>query len=308
MAVGLDVMGIEALLREHRYSPIVGDVLTIGRQSIRYTPEQLLATMQDFGVLAGAVDLANIELEARTRRARAIGDRMISDRAFFGLLGAKAVRAIDFSDEESAEIIHDLTQPLPDELHEIADFVVDGSSLDNMFNPAQALRNYASLLRPGGRVLTVNAFSCWNTPYAIMPPLWYLDYFVMNKFDDCKAYVVIVDEEWRMNVYWLDVHFLQRRRRDMGRFIAFDETGRRFNPPQRMMTVILAEKGRDSTVDRYPIQQEYRSDEDWEVFASNLALIEKSPRPHLLRSNCEAFFADTPGGHLRVGGDYQAIP
>ena len=39
------------------------------------------------------------------------------------------------------------------------DFVVDGSTLDNTFNPAQTLRNFAELLRPGGRLLTINAFS-----------------------------------------------------------------------------------------------------------------------------------------------------
>jgi hypothetical protein len=31
---------------------------------------------------------------------------------------------------------------------------VDGSTLDNTFNPALTLKNYCDMLRPGGRLLT----------------------------------------------------------------------------------------------------------------------------------------------------------
>jgi hypothetical protein len=44
---------------------------------------------------------------------------------------------------EGAEIIHDLNRPVPDKLKESADFIVDGSTLDNVFDPAMVLRNFA---------------------------------------------------------------------------------------------------------------------------------------------------------------------
>jgi 2-polyprenyl-3-methyl-5-hydroxy-6-metoxy-1,4-benzoquinol methylase len=70
------------------------------------------------------------------------------------------VKAVDVSPYEGAEVIHDLNQPLPDRLRGTADFIVDGSVLDNVFDPATGLRNLTEMLRPGGRLLMSNA---WNT-------------------------------------------------------------------------------------------------------------------------------------------------
>jgi hypothetical protein len=261
-------------------------------------------------VAASPTAPASLELDTQTlnRRDTGMGTRMISDRAFFQLLGCRTIRALDITDYEGAEVIHDLAKPLPPDLHGIADFVVDGSTLDNTFDPARTLRNCAALLRAGGRLLTINAFSCWDTPYVIMPPMWFLDYFVTNRFVDCKAYVLIFDHDHaRAAVYWLDVAFLQLRRREMGRFIAFDAEGRALNPPYHMLTVVFAEKGPDSVDDLSPVQQDYRSDADWEVYLRNLEPIVASPRAHLIRSTGEPFFGHVPGGHRLIGDDYQAM-
>src|SRR6185312_10673187 len=99
-----------------------------------------------------------------------------------------------------AEVIHDLTKPLPDHLKGIADFVIDGSTLDNTFNPALTIKNYADLLKPGGRLLTTNNCSNDHNPYVIIPPLWYLDYFLANGFADCKVYIGVC-EPTRVNLF-----------------------------------------------------------------------------------------------------------
>jgi hypothetical protein len=56
------------------------------------------------------------------------------------------------------------------------------------------LQNYSRLLRPGGRMLTLNVFSSYSTPYVIMLPLCYIDYFVMNRFVDCSVYIIVYRE------------------------------------------------------------------------------------------------------------------
>ena len=186
---------IEAVVREHLHKPITGDVLLIGRQTVYLSPDELVRTIREHGVSL-QVDPGSIEVDQTTLdRRRGYGERLVNDAAFFKLLGARSVKALDHSPYEGADVIHDLRNPIPDHLQGITDFIADGSTLDNVFTPSVVLQNYAKLLRPSGRLLMENAFSAHNTAYVMMPPLWYLDYFVMNKFVDCKVYIVLFLED-----------------------------------------------------------------------------------------------------------------
>jgi hypothetical protein len=211
------------------------------------------------------------------------------------VFGAKSVRALDHSAYEGAEVIHDLCYPVPASLYGIADFIVDGSTLDNVFAPSVVLTNYAALLRPGGRLVAVNAFSPHDTAYAIMPPLWYLDYFVMNGFADCRVYVLVFDQD-RDNVFYVDLQQLRSLKRRMGRF----------RSPFHMATIVVAEKGERSTTDRFPNQQDYRSDAEWETYLGNLDEMLRSSRHHLVRSRHPQFYTDPVGGHRFVDFDFSA--
>ena len=105
---------------------------------------------------------------------------IVTDRSIFHALGIGNVKALDASAYEGAEVVHDLNRPLPDHLKATADFIVDGSTLDNVFDPAMTLRNYAQLLRPGGRLLAINTLNNRQCAFTICSPDWSLDYFVEN--------------------------------------------------------------------------------------------------------------------------------
>ena len=76
--------------------------------------------------------------------------------AVFGWLFILKLHAVDISDFEGAGIIVDLNEPLPPHLEATCDLLVDGSTLDNIFNPTQGLRNLARMLKPGGRLFLSN--------------------------------------------------------------------------------------------------------------------------------------------------------
>jgi hypothetical protein len=78
----------------------------------------------------------------------------------------------------------------PDNLVGTVDFIVGGSTLDNIFDPAQYVKNVVRLLRPGGRTFEFNIYADRHRPYMIFPPPWYYDFFVVNECDDCKVYLV----------------------------------------------------------------------------------------------------------------------
>ena len=289
---------IEAIIREHRNKPIAEDVLLIGRQTTYLSPDELLVTIREHGVKVDA-DPSSIELDETTvDRRLGYAERLVSDAAPFKLLGARSVKALDHSPYEGADVIHDLRYPIPDHLQGITDFIVDGSTLDNVFTPSIVLQNYAKLLRPGGRLLMENAFSAHNTAYVMMPPMWYLDYFVMNKFVDCKIYIILfIEDKIKImvdNVFWVDLDCVSKLRREMPRF----------SSPHQMVTIVFAEKGENSTVDRLPNQQDYRSPEEWSEYLANLDAIRLSKRHHLVRSRTERLFEPSIPGHPFIDGEF----
>lgn len=68
-------------------------------------------------------------------------------------LGAREVLAMDASDYEGAEIVHDLNQPLPEELRGRFTTVFDGGTLEHVFDVPAALRSYMELIEVGGHVI-----------------------------------------------------------------------------------------------------------------------------------------------------------
>ena len=159
--MGLGIDAVEAIYREHSHRPIDGDVLLMGRQTVYFSPQGLLDLMKQHGHESHlSLDEITIDKETISRKTGMPTDiDYVSDISIFQMLGARSVRALDHSDYEGAEVVHDLTKPLPDKLKGIADFIVDGSTLDNTFSAALTIRNYAELLRPGGRILMVNMWS-----------------------------------------------------------------------------------------------------------------------------------------------------
>src|SRR5208282_438429 len=220
--MGLGSSTVEAIVREHSYKAIRGDVLLIGRQTVYLSPQEYVDILRQHGVDPAKEQLEQMTIDRQTidRRTIAItpGKELISDRSIFHVLGVEHVRALDHSDYEGAEVLHNLNKPLPKELESIADFIVDGSTLDNVFDPALALRNLSKLLRPGGRLLLVNMLSNHHEPYTIPSALWYLDYFVMNGFIDCKVYISVYFPSGP-NVFCINLDYLADPKLHVSHFV-----------------------------------------------------------------------------------------
>jgi hypothetical protein len=298
--MGLGHHAVEALIREHKTRPIQGDVVLIGRQAVYFTPEEILALLREHDLKAAIVPVDDIGIDRNTlNRAPGQAARdLITDSTLFRLLGVPKILALDHSDYEGAEIIHDLTKPIPDRLRGSADFIVDGSTLDNVFDPAMAVRNLAGMLRPGGRLVTANMYSNHYEPYAILSPLWYLDYFVTNGFADCKVYILVIpNEPTTINVFTINTDSL------------LDPEGvvSAFTSPHMMGTLVIAEKGLASTSELVPAQQHYRSHADWSRYRESLRAMSRDARPHSVRSLGDiSFFFDVKSGHLFMANDFTA--
>lgn len=93
---------------------------------------------------------------------------------------------LDIAVIRGPEQIHDLNEPLPDDLHGRFDTVFDGGTLEHILNIGQALKNCHMALKPDGYVLHVNPVSQINHGFYCVSPGFYRDVYR----DVAKQYVV----------------------------------------------------------------------------------------------------------------------
>lgn len=281
--MGISALYARAICREHVHRPFTGRVFTVGRQTMLFGPAEALVLASEAGLYALGLHAADLGIDTDTRAST--GNDYISDRAFFNILGVENLESIDVSDYEGASVVHDLNQPLPDELEGVADVIVDGSTLDNVFDPAMALKNMARMLKPGGRLLSFNLGSNHYCPYVVLTPLWLFDYFVVNDFVDCQVYVVVFGDRGP-NILCVDPATMLLAPRSIPNV----ET------PHTIGLAVMAEKGANSTWDISPVQHQYRPEDQHTLYRERVAVLQGGDRPDLLFTEAGRFITP-PGGY-----------
>ena len=290
--MGIGISYAEMLVREHAHKPFRGRVLTIGRQTMWFSPETALFILRSNGIPCEGVTAESLEVEKDTLNVKE-GAICIKDDAFFRLMGVEKLESLDWSAYEGASIIHDLNKPLPPELEGVADVIIDGSTLDNVWNPAQALQSLNRMLRPGGRLFTINLGSDHYGAYTIFTPPWFFDYCVVNNFADCRVYAQVSKPDGLYNILAADPASLLENPKEWLRNIHSPD------PAYQIGVYLFAEKGPDTTWDATPIQQFYQEGDMKSIFQKNLPHLVGSQRPHLLFS-CAPSFLPVPAGYALV--------
>lgn len=206
------------LRAEHDLRPIDGDLLLIGRQRMEQSEQ--------------------------------------TDKEFFASFCNANFHALDVSDFEGADVIHDLNYPLPPELHGIADFIFDGSCLDNIFNTAGAMQSLSRLLRPGGRIVLMEHGTSFQGPGApagalmTFSPEWFFNFFAAGDYADCQTYLGIFPMGMFHKRGWL-----------IEQWEPFDEHDNPVNATPMcgdFVNIVIAEKGITTPDEIMPIQAQYR--------------------------------------------------
>ncbi|MCB4790668.1 MAG: class I SAM-dependent methyltransferase [Elusimicrobia bacterium] len=257
------------IVREHMYKPITGKLLCLGRQTISMSYDEVLRIFKEEGYVPSPEILKEnkISLDKNTRVGK--GSDSISDHTFFGLLGLKEVYSIDVSKYEDADIVHDLNKPVPESLYGQYDFIIDGGTFDHIFDIRTSFENVVKMLKVGGRVFQWNAASNFTAAtYMSFGPNLFYDYYILNKFQDCKVYLA-------------EVSYMSQR--DLWNFYEFEGTDvyDHFISNRLQMVLVLAEKGPNSTWNRFPVQTHYRDANLWEEYRSSQKLIQQSSRKPL---------------------------
>jgi len=289
--MGIDIVTAGLIVRESGYRPITGEFLTIGRQTMWFDAETALRVLSCNGLNVENLSTADFDFEQRTIQTGP-GSQLVTAESFMRHLGVHAIKAIDVSDYEGAEIVHDLTIPIPSELENISDFIVDGSTLDNVWDPALALKNLARMTRPGGRIVSVNMASNTYGPYTILSAPRVFDFFAENEWRDIRVYIQVSKPEGPFNIFRLDPSVIGMESMEHVRNLPSTYT---------MGLFFVAEKRQNSTWDLTQTQQFYLSGKRREDFIMKARKMLSSDRPDLLHSTADQFI-EAPLGYLYVRG------
>lgn len=133
--MGILYSNAEILIRAKKNGVSFDSILTIGHLKNFLTKNQILQLIKKYQI---NIDLLLIE------------DNLYSDLFFKQILGAKEVQSLDYSDYESCDIVHDMNNAIDYKYHEKFDVVIDGGSLEHIFNFPVAIENCMNLLRKSG--------------------------------------------------------------------------------------------------------------------------------------------------------------
>jgi len=133
--MGLDIKTAEFLLHCRQAGVVFKDSCTLGRQTVMLLPSEKRLVKKWSGI-----DLDHCEYADR----------------FFTAMGAETPHSMDASDYERADIIHNLNEPVPSALLDRFDCLVDGGTLEHIFDFPAALRNCLQMVRPGGHLIICN--------------------------------------------------------------------------------------------------------------------------------------------------------
>jgi hypothetical protein len=145
--MGLDFNAIKMLLWAKNLGVSFERTLTLGRQGLDCSGRRLSRAIRDFGLPGTREDIDRCLRRAPMQALRA--------DEFLRFLGAKEVVSVDNSDFEGATLLHDLNQPFPESERGRFNLVIDGGTLEHIFDFPAALRHCLELLPLGGHFLSL---------------------------------------------------------------------------------------------------------------------------------------------------------
>ena len=116
------------------------------------------ATLGHLFLFADEVDLAQALAACRGEKSPELANEIYRDCAGYvdgvlRYLGAGKVDSVDASDFEDATVVHDLNVPISPELEGKYSVVVDGGTLEHVFDFPTGIRNAMRMVREGGHLI-----------------------------------------------------------------------------------------------------------------------------------------------------------
>jgi len=113
------------------------------------------------------------------------------------------VDSIDASNFENASILHDMNNPLPENLRQQYDTIIDAGTLEHIYNIPQALENCSLLCRPGGQIIHMLPANnnCGHGFWQVSPELFFSLYTNENGYRDTEVFLTYMSPQKEISWY-----------------------------------------------------------------------------------------------------------
>jgi hypothetical protein len=178
--MGIDSNGLKSVIYAKKLGVDFTKMAMIGRQEFHLSRKQFQRIMADFQMPVSDEQAAKI-----------LEKRCCYTEEFFRHLGAKEVHSFDNSNYEQATHIHDMNQPIPDDLKERYSLVLDSGSLEHVFNFPTAIRNCMEMTKTGGYFIGITPANDFfgHGFYQFSPELFFTMFTEENGFEMTKLLV-----------------------------------------------------------------------------------------------------------------------
>ena len=174
--MAIDINAARFLLSEKNRGINFGRTLTLGRQGVCMSRSAYASFLE--------------MLEVRT-------DEFENADAFFRGMGAAPLTHVDASDFEGAAIVHDMNDLVPSHYHAVFDTVMDGGTLEHVYNFPVAMRNCMEMVKPGGQLVMGTPWHNFagHGFYQFSPELFYSTLSEENGYEIEKM-LIVADGYW----------------------------------------------------------------------------------------------------------------
>jgi SAM-dependent methyltransferase len=198
--MGLVATTIKFLIEAHEQGVRFDETITLGRQHLTVSPQRLCAMLREHKLWPPPGGEAAFLSELEKARWRF---------EVFGLaLGAKKISSMDVSDYENADVVHNLNVPIGPELHDRFDLVIDGGTLEHVFNVPVAVGNCMKMVKPGGHVVVFTNINnqVGHGFYQFSPELFFRMFSRENGFE-VKRMIAVEDTFGRSSLFGVKYDF-----------------------------------------------------------------------------------------------------
>lgn len=171
--MGFDVQITRFVLEAYNGGVDFSAVATLGRQNLNITRQSYAAEAKRYG------------LDSSTNGVDHVFSSAPYVDALLTLLGGQTISSVDASTYEHATDLHDMNNELPAALHDRFSLLIDGGTIEHVFDFPQAIRNVGKMLKVGGHFLSINGANNFTGHgfYQFSPELFFRVFSPENGFE-----------------------------------------------------------------------------------------------------------------------------
>ncbi len=193
--MALNLNAVKFLLWAKNLGVNFNRTLTLGRQGFCYAPGELRRLFRDF----------NFPLTEEQMRYFQNPSKDFNADKFLQILGANEIISVDASNFEGATFLHDLNERFPENMRGRFDVVLDGGTLEHVFDFPSALRYCLELLAPGGHFITMPPANqnMGHGFYQFSPELFFRVFSPENGF---RLRKIVLYDAWKADAVFYEVN------------------------------------------------------------------------------------------------------